>query len=121
MTTIEDVIFEEEIPLHIRVSILEYMDSNNLSRNTMILTPTSSNNDVDGSAHHEEMIDFTYEVPSNSQISEATTLGDYSYFSYDDYGYTGHVYQGGDNKFEALVVDPPEYAVSETIYTIRSR
>lgn len=115
MTTIEDVIFEEEIPLSVRVSILEYMDRYNLSRNTMILTPTSSNNDIDGSAHHDAMIDFTYEIPSTSQISEATTLGDYAYFSYDDGDYTGHTYQGGDSKFEALVIDPPEYAVSESI------
>lgn len=113
--TIEDALFSEEIPLSVKIEILTYMDTYNLSSWTPILTPTENNNDIDGSQHHSAIIDFTYRDATMDDISNASSLGDYDYFSVSGADYTGHYYEGSDSKFEALVINPPSYAISETI------
>lgn len=113
--TIEDALFSDEVSLNTKIEILTYMDNENLSQWTPILTPTEQNNDINGSQHHSSIIDFTYRDATMEDISNASSLGDYDYFSVSGGGYTGHYYEGSDNKFEALVVDPPSYAIKQNI------
>lgn len=114
---IEDVLFDENIPAHIREVVFSYMLAENMSRYDLVLTPTSSNNDINGSQHvNGGGTDFTYEDVDAHQVANATSLGDYEYFSKGEYGdYTGHYYEGSPEKFRALVIDPPLYAVTCTI------
>lgn len=77
--------------------------------------PTDTNNDVDGSQHNGD-IDFTYEDATEANVHEATNLGYYEYFSQYGFGtYTGHYYNGSDDKFAAIVINPLAYAATVQI------
>lgn len=97
---------------HLMVDILE--DEALLSVYCPILTPRSSNDDLNGSQHAEGGgTDFTYEEAAIEQLlSWDLTFGVYEYFSREGDHFPGHCYHGDGNHFAALVVNPPAYAAT---------
>lgn len=114
---ISDIIFSNSAPLHLKKAILEIMDQNGITDAYMkVLIPTESNDDVNGSQHARNGgNDFTYTDPSEGDLNDVHGLGYYEYFSVEGDLYTGHYYNGSYDKFAAIVLDPPEYAVSVTV------
>lgn len=109
-----DIFFNPDISLDIKQAVLELLDSERISFDASVLKRTATNNDVDGSQHDGE-IDFTYEDADENDVRETTSLGYYEYFSQYGFGtYTGHYYNGSDQKFAAIVINPPAYAA--TVY-----
>jgi hypothetical protein len=111
---ISDAIFNQNTPLAVKQALIEVIDTNFVTDAYIkILIPTDSNDDLNGSQHVSGGDnDFTYRDATEDEVREATTLGYYEYFS--EYGgeYTGHYYNGSDQKFAAIVIDPPAYAVA---------
>lgn len=106
MTTLNDL-YDSGVDEH----IIDLIESFGEDPDSPILTPTASNNDVDGSQHSGGS-NFTYEDASESDIENATSLGWYSGFSnYGGGDYTGNQYDGYGPLFSAVVVNPPEYVV----------
>lgn len=114
---IQDVIFDPEVSMDLKHAILQLMaDEHIRSGFTPILVPTSTNDDVNGSQHASNGgTDFTYRDADMDDVQRATTLGYYEYFSNYGVGYTGHYYNGDGRHFDAIVLDPPAYAVSHTV------
>lgn len=107
-----DVIFDNSIPMYIRRAFLDFTELEpNVQAYTKILKRTHSNDDVNGSQNGGSNTDFTYEDVSTYDVSNASSLGYYEYFSDYNGVYTGHYYQGEETKFSAVVIDPPEYAI----------
>ena len=79
-----------------------------------ILKRSADNNDVDGSQHIHEHINFGYDDVSIKDVLNAHSVGYYDAFvernttSYDDGEYSGNQYEGS-NMFEAIVINPPKY------------
>lgn len=48
---------------------------------TMVLTPSPSNNDVDGSQHHSFVVNFDYREAGQEDAERANGVGYYEYFS----------------------------------------
>lgn len=106
MTTLRDL-HDSDVDEH----IIDLIESFGEDPDSLILTPTASNNDVDGSQHSGGS-DFNYEDASESDIENATSLGWYSGFSaYVGGVYTGNQCDGYGPLFSAVVIDPPDYAV----------
>lgn len=113
---ISDVIFDSSIRLETKQSILSLIQRHSLTGYTPILTPTDKNDDINGSQHAANGgTDFTYRDATWDEVSEASSLGVYDYFSNYAGEYTGHYYQGDGSHFRALVVNPPTYAIEEVI------
>jgi hypothetical protein len=112
-----DIIFNTYAPDDVRRAILEVMIRERISDpNIKVLTPTDTNDDVNGSQHAANGgTDFTYRDVDSDDVAAAETLGVYDYFAETFNGYTGHYYQGSDYKFQAIVINPPTYAISYTI------
>lgn len=112
MYNVSDIFFNPNISLAIKQGVVELLDSERISSDVSVLKRTATNNDVDGSQHDGE-IDFTYEDADEDDVREATSLGYYEYFGQYGFGtYTGHYYNGSDQKFAAIVIDPPAYAAT---------
>ncbi len=112
---IQDVLFDRDVPLSVKQAFLQLMNDADgyVGPYTKVLTPTDTNDDVNGSQHAADGgTDFSYRDATASEIVNASTLGYYEYFSETLSGYTGHYYNGDGNHFEAVVVDPPAYAAS---------
>lgn len=96
-------------------AIAEFADARGLSEYTRIFARADSNNDVNGSQHHPFTVYFTYRDATEEDVANATSLGYYEYFR--EYGcdeYTGNQYEGYGGFVDAIVVDPPGYAVEES-------
>lgn len=116
---ISDIIFNTQAPIALKQAIITLMDNENISSPyTPVLTPTASNDDVNGSQHARNGgTDFTYRDVEEDDLDGVTGIGYYEYFS-DTYStgiYTGHYYQGSDRKFDAIVLNPPTYAVTVNV------
>lgn len=113
---ISDIIFNNHAPLELKQAIIVLMDRENITSPYMrVLTPTATNDDVNGSQHaNNGGNDFTYRDVEEDDLSNVSGLGYYEYFSeaYSGGEITGHYYNGSDQKFEAIVLDPPAYAVT---------
>jgi hypothetical protein len=113
---ISDIIFHNQAPLELKQAIITLMDKENITSPYMrVLTPTASNNDVNGSQHvRNGGTDFTYRDVEEDDLDGVTGLGYYEYFSetYSGGEITGHYYEGSEQKFEAIVLNPPAYAVT---------
>lgn len=116
---ISDIIFNNQAPLELKQAILTLIDQENISSGyTRVLTPTASNNDVNGSQHVTNGgTDFTYRDVEEDDLTGVTGLGYYEYFSetYSGGEITGHYYEGSERKFDAIVLNPPAYAVRVTV------
>lgn len=87
--------------------------------NLPVLVPTDENNDINGSQHHPQEINFTYRDATEEDVRKATTAGYYEYFgeySYDTSIYSGNQYETNGYLFDAIVLDPPAYAVSVRLW-----
>jgi len=117
MVDISDVLFNRDVSQRVREVLYSiFEDHCEVSEYTKILKPSDTNNDQNGSQHSAiGGTDFTYVDATEDDINEAKSLGFYEYFSDYGGGYTGHYYEGDGNHFAAIVVDPPEYAISEYI------
>lgn len=79
-----------------------------------IIKPSAGNNDVDGSQHIHEHINFGYDDVSPEEALDAYSIGYYGSFverdanHEDDGAYSGNQYEGS-NMFEAIVINPPKY------------
>lgn len=101
---------------HMLIDIVE--DTPGIDLYSKILTPTATNDDVNGSQHaYNGGTDFTYEDASCDQLeaSYGISFGTYDYFAVEGDHYTGHSYHGEDHRFEAVVVNPPAYAVEYSL------
>lgn len=101
---------------HMLLDIVE--DTPGVSLYSSILTPTASNDDVNGSQHASNGgTDFTYEDASYDQLQDSygISFGTYDYFAREGDHYTGHSYNGEGYRFQAVVVNPPAYAVSYSL------
>lgn len=113
---VQDIIFDPDVSLHLKTTLLELCHEHRISGFTQVLTPSASNNDVNGSQHSgESFIDFTYRDVDMDDVESASTLGYYEYFSNYGVGYTGHYYNGDGRHFDAVVIDPPAYAASHSV------
>ncbi len=114
---ITDILFSYEASSYFREKLFEFaMDHNITNRYLPILVPTDTNNDVNGSQHARNGgTDFTYRDANWDDVENASALGYYEYFSETGFGYTGHYYEGSDRKFDAIVINPPAYAVEVTL------
>lgn len=97
-------------------SMMELRSKNNISFSSLadmkVLKPSATNNDVNGSQHHDFIVDFTYVEATREDAYSISNLGYYEYFGeIGDGKYTGHYYEGNSYKIEAIVIDPPEYAI----------
>lgn len=113
---ITDVMFDPSIRFDVKLSILNLIQAHSLTGYQKVLIPTDENDDVTGSQHAANGgNDFTYRDATWDEINDANSMGVYDYFS--NYGgvYTGHYYQGDGAHFQALVVNPPAYAVEEVV------
>jgi hypothetical protein len=112
---ISDILFNNQAPLELKQAIITLVDRKNItSPYTRVLTPTASNDDVNGSQHaHNGGTDFTYRDIEEDDLSDVSGIGYYEYFSetYSGGEITGHYYNGSERKFEAIVINPPAYAV----------
>lgn len=113
---VSDLIFDSAVPHSTKLAVLDLMrDYPQIQGFTQVLTPTSTNNDVNGSQHAGANIDFTYEDASMDDVLNASALGYYEYFSSYFGVYTGHYYNGDGQHFDAVVVNPPSYAAEVTV------
>lgn len=81
-----------------------------------VLVPTDENNDTNGS--NSGGSNFTYRNATEDDVENATTVGIYDYFgaySIDGSIYSGNQYETYGCLFEAIVLDPPAYAVETTL------
>jgi hypothetical protein len=113
---IQDILFNSQVSVNLKQAIIQLMAQENISDPYMkVLHPTATNDDVNGSQHARNGgTDFTYRDATEDDVSEASSLGYYEYFSQtgNDDEYTGHYYEGSDRKFDAIVLDPPAYAAT---------
>ncbi len=110
-----DALSSREVPSSVKHLLIDILDSEYaINIHSSILTPTATNDDVNGSQHAAHGgNDFTYEDISEEQLyGSGLTFGVYEYFSREGAHYTGHYYNGEDYKFAALVLNPPAYAVT---------
>ncbi len=111
---ISDALLSSDVPFTVKRAILDLMGSNQIRTDLMILKPTATNDDINGSQHARNGgTDFTYEDADLEDVAEASSLGYYEYFrsiSSSGSPYTGNQYHGEGYMFAALVVDPPAYA-----------
>lgn len=116
---ISDIIFNNQAPLELKQAIITLMDQKNINSPYMrVLTPTASNDDVNGSQHVSNGgTDFTYRDIEEDDLDGVTGLGYYEYFSetYSGGEITGHYYNGSEQKFDAIVLNPPAYAITVTV------
>lgn len=117
MTSVSEALFDTSIPVHVRRALFDaVLSENGVFEWTPILTPTDTNDDVNGSQHAVNGgTDFSYRDASLSDLSNAESFGFYEYFSREGSGYTGHYYNGDGNHFAAIVVNPPAYAATYTV------
>lgn len=112
---ISDIIFSSTAPTSLKLALVELIEAESITYDMRVLSPTSSNDDINGSQHAANGgTDFTYEDAREDQFHSASSLGFYEYFAETFGGYTGHYYHGSDQKFAAVVIDPPAYAASVT-------
>lgn len=122
MLTIHDVFDDPEmIDEKVITMLKEVMEANGIDENTLVLYPSDKNNDVNGSQHHDHPICFTYRDAEIMDVDDCVTAGYYEYFSAyehadDDEKYTGNQYEGRGEFFDAVVVDPPDYAATHTVW-----
>jgi len=110
-----DALTSREVPSHVKHQLIDILESEySIDAHSSILTPTATNDDVNGSQHASNGgNDFTYEDADESSLSQdSLTFGVYDYFSREGSHYTGHYYNGESHKFAALVVNPPAYAAT---------
>lgn len=113
---INDLLFSRSVSMDVKHAILEIVNTENISSGfVQVLTPTATNNDTNGSQHGDGDTDFTYRDVTESDLSDIAALGYYEYFSGSRGHYTGHYYDGGGRHFDALVINPPAYAISQAI------
>ena len=108
-----EIFFNSAVSASVKEGLLSLIEREQISSDILVLKPTSTNDDINGSQHASGGgTDFTYEDASESDVVGASSLGYYEYFA--EYGtvYTGHYYNGSDYKFAAVVVDPPAYAAT---------
>ena len=114
---LQDILFSDRLDLSVKEVVLRAMQDYGIHDPYLkVLTPTATNDDVNGSQHVSNGgTDFTYRDAEVEDVAAASTLGYYEYFSgyYGDY--TGHYYNGDGHHFAALVVDPPAYAADYSI------
>lgn len=110
---ISDIFMNSYIPVGLKHAVVDLIENNNISSSVApFLIRTDSNDDINGSQHVTGGgTDFTYRDATEDEIINAESLGYYEYFSRYGDVYTGHYYQGEDHHFEAIVVDPPTYAI----------
>lgn len=109
---VDDVLSDSALSNDFRSVLENLVEEHPGSAYCRVLVPTEDNNDIDGSQHHSERINFTYEDASYEDILNASSLGFYENFSnYDGDTYTGNIYDGTGHLFAAVVVNPPNYAV----------
>lgn len=107
---ISDILFNSYIDGDLKRALVELVIDNNITSSSIrLVTPTSTNDDVDGSQRNGS--DFTYRDVTEEEVAHASSLGYYEYFSRQGDIYTGHYYQGEGQKFDAIVIDPPAYEV----------
>jgi len=113
-TYLTELLLSSAVPIKVKQALLELMDRERIHYDVQVLTPTATNDDVNGSAHVADGgTDFTYQDATENDAAAATSLGYYEYFSDCGYGtYTGHYYNGSSSKFVAVVIDPPAYAAT---------
>jgi hypothetical protein len=116
---VEDALTSDCVSREVKHMLLDIvLDNPGFGFWSSILTPTAANDDVNGSQHASNGgNNFTYEDASYDQLSDSygLTFGTYDYFAREGSLYTGHSYHGEGNRFEAIVVNPPTYAVSYTL------
>lgn len=113
---VQDIVFSTSASLELKTAVLQLCHEHSLSGYTRVLVPTATNDDVNGSQHASNGgTDFTYRDADEDDVAAASTLGYYEYFSGYGAGYTGHYYNGDGRHFDALVLDPPAYAVAVTV------
>lgn len=122
MLTVKDVFEDPEMIDAKVIAMLEsIVEAHGLSEDTPILYTSSRNNDIDGSQHHENTIHFTYRDANIVDVDDCVTAGYYEFFApYEnansDELYTGNQYEGNGNFFDAIVVDPPDYAATHNVW-----
>lgn len=107
-----EIFFDRDVPTRVKEGFIELIERENLGSDVLLLKPTSSNDDTNGSQHGRGGTDFTYEDATPADLVEASSLGYYDYFADYGTGYTGHSYQGEGYRFGAIVIDPPAYAAT---------
>lgn len=114
---IAEVFFARNTPTFVKHAILTmveraHSDGVHVDQDTQVLTPTDTNDDINGSQHVSNGgTDFTYRDVTDADITDAHSLGVYEYFSGSRGCYTGHYYHG-NNHFTAVVINPPAYAAA---------
>lgn len=80
---IQDIIFNPDVTYTVKQAVLALMEAEHISDPyTRVLTPTMSNDDVNGGQHSSHGgSDFTYEDLTVDVINDASALGFYEYFS----------------------------------------
>lgn len=84
---------------------------------TPVLVPTDENNDTDGTNSGGD--NFTYRDATEKDVDKATTAGLYDYFGtyhLDSTIYSGNQYETDGYLFQAIVLDPPAYAVETSLW-----
>ena len=113
---VQDILFSSTASLELKAAVLELCHQHSLSAYTKVVTPTATNDDVNGSQHARNGgTDFTYQDAVDTDLDTASSLGYYEYFSTYGNCYTGHYYNGEGDYFEAIVLDPPAYASEITV------
>jgi hypothetical protein len=111
---IKDIVFSSSAPSSLKRAIMDIVFEQGITDHCMkVLTPTDTNNDVNGSQHVSNGgTDFTYRDVTESDLWDATSIGYYDYFgTVNSSIYTGHSYEGSERRFSAIVINPPEYAI----------
>lgn len=113
---VQDILFSSTASLELKAAVLELCHQHSLSAYTKVVTPTATNDDVNGSQHASNGgTDFTYRDATEEDVAAASTLGYYEYFTGYGDQYTGHYYNGDGRYFDAIVLDPPAYAVTVNV------
>ena len=84
---------------------------------TPVLVPTDENNDTNGSNSGGN--NFTYRDATEEDVDKATTAGIYDCFgtyNLDNSIYSGNQYETDGYLFQAIVLDPPAYAVETSLW-----
>jgi hypothetical protein len=114
---ISDILFNPNANADLKRALMDIVADERITNpHMLVLVPTDSNDDVNRSQHARDGgNDFGYRDATEDDLDGATTLGHYEYFSGYGSGYTGHYYNGDGRHFEAIVLNPPAYAISHHI------
>lgn len=108
-----DLLFSLDAETALKEAVIGIIQREYISNPALpILTPTDTNDDVNGSQHVSNGgTDFTYRDATAQDLLAATSIGYYEYFSRTETGYTGIQYNGDGRLFPAIVINPPAYAI----------